>query len=171
MRMIRLLGAAAVAMFGAGTAGCGEIAERGGSAGSATGGGSGGAAGGGGDSTDAATSGGYECPPTTECDAGTVLEDTCRGTFCPVYYGTCYPPAPPPGMDEFSCDGLLNCAVGQVCKIAEPFGDGCYDHDCVPIPAACAADPSCECLASNVSGGSNQCTLDGDGNATIRGPY
>lgn len=102
-------------------------------------------------------------------DEGGILADLCRGSGV-FWSGTCYAPPPAPAADEFACDGLFNCPVGDVCATTTPMADGCYDHACEPVPAACADDPTCACLRErdpSIDG----CTTDDAGNPTVNRPW
>lgn len=104
------------------------------------------------------------------CEAeGGVLGDNCQDASCggPGWRATCYEPAPAPGADEFSCDGLFNCAAGEICRVFDPVADGCFDHACVAFPAACVDDPTCECLLAQAESSEDTCELDADGNPTL----
>lgn len=97
-------------------------------------------------------------------DKGGVIADYCINAVC-ITAGACYGPRPEPSADEFSCDGLFNCAVGELCYVVKPSGDGCYQHLCMDLPAECAADPSCGCLKNAIM--STTCSTDAAGNATL----
>jgi hypothetical protein len=174
-----------------GAAGCGD--DSGTNPGTGGGGGSGGGnattggSGGAGGSTTAAGPGGGGAPESVlgtshegdcttaadfadACDAeGGLLADNCQDAACggPGWRATCYEPPPAPGPEEFSCDGLFNCAVGEICRILTPSADGCFSHTCEALPAACVDDPTCECLLAQAdSTEQDTCELDEDGNPT-----
>lgn len=97
---------------------------------------------------------------------GGLPADRCQDTHCTTegYYATCYAPPPQPTAAEFTCDGIINCAVGQICEVHSPNADGCFSHSCDAMPAACAADPTCACLQAI---GFTSCEADGAGNLTV----
>lgn len=101
------------------------------------------------------------------CEAeGGVLGDNCRWVDCldKGLLATCFDPQPP-GPNEFSCEGLINCQVGEVCRFKKPTGDGCFVHECIPLPSECAADPTCTCVTNALT--PEECTTDAEGNMTI----
>jgi hypothetical protein len=107
-----------------------------------------------------------------QCEGeGGVLGDNCQDAGCggAGYSATCYPPPPAPTAAQFSCDGLFNCDLGEVCHFTNPIADGCFDHACEPPPGACAADVSCACLEANWPSPDSvlDCTEDASGNPTI----
>jgi hypothetical protein len=104
---------------------------------------------------------------TDACAAeGGTIADYCQGVSC-QQHGTCYAPPPAPQANEFTCDGLFNCAVGTVCVSYNPLADGCFDHRCDPVPSACAADATCACLEEN-DDSITSCTADPAGNITLQ---
>jgi hypothetical protein len=98
-----------------------------------------------GDDTSVGSSGGPDRP--AECDrAPQSVQCACEN--CESDGGTCadgcinsqgqlstlcYFPSKP-GPDSFLCDGLLTCALGEVCFFQNPGGDGCYQHLCISPP-------------------------------------
>jgi hypothetical protein len=71
-----------------------------------------------------------------------------------------------PGATEFACKWTA-CAVGEICLDIEPAGDGCPDAQCAPVPAECAADPTCTCVAPAFDG-TRSCKEDDAGNITVK---
>lgn len=100
-------------------------------------------------------------------EEGGLLADNCQDATCggPGWRATCYEPPPALTAAEFSCDGLFNCAVGELCSVVRPSPDGCYSHACEPIPPACVEDPTCTCLLELEPFA--ECEEDASGNPTI----
>ena len=157
-----------------GTAGC-EESDTGASGGGAGGGSSSTEGGGGGGESVLGTTQDRDCDTVEDfaaacAEEGGLLEDGCQGTTCAGSVGrpgaTCFAPPPAPSPTEFSCDGLFNCAVGEMCQVFEPLADGCFAHTCEPFPSGCVEDPTCECLLTQERAVS--CEEDEDGNPTFR---
>lgn len=120
--------------------------------------GTGSGAGGASTSASTATSGGGQgeagagagdCQPWEECTCAPCDEQggTCliRCNFGAGY--ECFAPGPP-AEDEFSCGGFENCDRTEACiDVEQGPGDTCIEHFCVALPAACADDATCTCLA------------------------
>ncbi len=94
------------------------------------------------------------------------MGDNCQWANCTGegVNATCFDPQPP-GADEFSCDGLFNCQVSEVCRIKKPDADGCFLHECLPIPSECLADPTCDCVQTVIA--AYHCAVDAEGNLTL----
>ncbi len=105
-------------------------------------------------------------------EEGGLLADNCQDAGCggPGWRATCYEPPPAPNADEFSCDGLFNCAVGEVCSVVSAVADSCNSHACEPFPAACVDDPTCECLLAEDLSEQGTCEEDASGNPTLHTP-
>lgn len=101
--------------------------------------------------------------------AGGVLGDNCQDAGCggPGYFATCFEPPPQPTASEFSCGGLFNCDVGELCHLVNPIADGCFVHTCEPPPSACAQDVSCACLETSWGDSFLGCEEDATGNPTV----
>ncbi len=127
---------AAVAMTLAAHAGCGDSDGSSGASGS----------------SDSTSTTGADCLGSyrgaCQCEACEERGGTC-GDGCVDAFGwrssLCYFPTAP-NAGEFSCDGVVNCYVGQVCLFEKAWGDGCSDHRCSSPPLACASDPTCACI-------------------------
>ena len=50
-----------------------------------------------------------------------------------------------PGASSFACDWLA-CASDEACVHVAPDGDACFEAACEPLPSACAANPTCDCV-------------------------
>jgi hypothetical protein len=102
---------------------------------------------------------GHEQPTPSACDTdygsieclcekcgneGGTCGDGCIDADGPIDK-VCYHPRRP-AADQFLCDGLLDCSVGEVCLYVRPDGDGCYVHKCVAPPPACSTDVTCACI-------------------------
>jgi hypothetical protein len=104
------------------------------------------------------------CDPISCSDCGPEqLCSTCNYANG-VTHGCHDVPVPEPG--EFVCK-WTTCATGALCLDTQPAGDGCEEAKCADLPAECAGDPTCACIAPlfNTSG----CTEDADGNITLTG--
>lgn len=129
----------------------------------------------------ACTSKQVACQPSDPCCAGYVW--SCTGspeTWQKLGLGcTCQIDA---GVDAgpFAC-GSATCAGGQFCEV-QPPGIAAPDggtlptgYDCVPVPPACAASPTCGCIESTLSPSDTcstatpgvSCTADGEGHVII----
>jgi hypothetical protein len=64
-------------------------------------------------------------PMSVGCVFGTSGCDPGQG------YEYCYPQPPPPGPGEYTCGGVINCQMGQICGMPEPAGDGCSLYGCI----------------------------------------
>lgn len=104
------------------------------------------------------------------CDAqGGRLGDNCQNAICggPGWQATCYEPPPEPGAGQFSCDGLFNCSVAELCHVVDPVTDGCFRHGCEPLPTACGDEPTCECLVDASGLATAECE-ETEGHFTLR---
>ena len=103
------------------------------------------------------------------CDeqGGTVGDGCGNGAASCWSAGTCFAPVTPDD-GEFLCDGLLGCNVGEFCLAIAPEQDGCQAHSCEDVPPSCEL-PLCDCILASISVINPYCTIDSDGNATVRG--
>lgn len=103
-------------------------------------------------------------------EQGGVWGDKCQWSNCTFdgLSATCFEPHAP-AADEFSCDGLFNCKTSEVCRIKDPLADGCFLHECVPIPSGCTADPTCDCVTKEVS--AFFCEADAEGHLTLHSTW
>jgi hypothetical protein len=122
---------------------------------------------------EACSSGEVACQPPDPCCTG--YEWFCMaGTWQKAGLGCACTVSPP-----FAC-GTTTCSAGFYCEdhppgIAEPDGGVPSDaYTCSPLPAACAATPTCACIEATLSQGDScstsfgaMCTEDASGNITI----
>lgn len=177
------------AVGGGGSGGSGALGGGGsGGSGAVGGGGSGGGAG----SCDAAN----PCPPDSMC--GYPVSQACEakgqcfpapGAICNGYSPGCAcdgseisivctglpagyaeKPVLHAGVCEFSCGASQSCnSATEYCKVASG-GPCCTEpsYSCVPIPPACSADHSCQCIQTAV--GAQTCS-EQDGGVTVQFMY
>lgn len=112
------------------------------------------------------------------CEAeGGFVDGDCYGSGS-AWGGTCYAPPPAPAADEFACEDfgderhVMNCKKGMACFVLVAAGDGCHGHSCEPLPAECAATPTCACVeATYLPIEPVDCTEDAAGNIILRSDH
>jgi len=72
---------------------------------------------------------------------------------CSTDYQFCYPQPPSPAPDEFRCQGVVNCKVGQSCGPRSLMGDGCEEDICTWPPGTSNSSSGGSSSGSSSSGG------------------